>query len=146
MDKRIIYTRPDDGVSIVIPSGEISIGEVIEKDIPNDATNIFIINVADLPSDRAYRDAWKHDKGVISLNMERARVICMDKLRDERKPILESLDIDWMKAIGTKNETLADEIESKRQALRDMPITLSTNLADAKTQDDLKLITLELIK
>lgn len=69
--KRIIYTRPDGGVSIVIPSDNFikqfdgteaeAIDFIKNKDVPADATNVQIVNDTDIPSDRTYRDLWKGD-------------------------------------------------------------------------------------
>jgi hypothetical protein len=57
MNKRIIYATDDGGVAVVIPSGEVSIDVVIEKDVPPN-TPYEIVDVADIPSDRTFRGAW----------------------------------------------------------------------------------------
>ncbi len=58
MSKRIIYATDDGGVAVVIPSGEVSIDVVIEKDVP--AGKAWkIVDVADIPEDRTFRNAWQ---------------------------------------------------------------------------------------
>ena len=59
MNQRIIYPT-DDGVAILIPTGEIEIAEVARKDVP--AGVVYkIVDVADIPSDRTFRNAWEAD-------------------------------------------------------------------------------------
>lgn len=63
MDKRIIYPSDEGGVAIIIPSPEYladhTIEELAEKDVP--AGKPFkIVDVADIPSDRTFRNAWEY--------------------------------------------------------------------------------------
>ena len=55
----------------------------------------------------------------ISINMAKARELHKVKIREARKPLLESLDIDFEKALDTSADTTS--IVSKKQALRDAP-------------------------
>jgi hypothetical protein len=60
MNQRIIYPT-DDGVSIIIPTLEcgLSIEEIAAKDVP--AGKPFkIVDVADIPTDRTFRNAWEY--------------------------------------------------------------------------------------
>lgn len=56
MNKRIIYKKPDGGVVVVIPADTI---EACMKNIPKGA-EYAIVDVADIPSDRTFRDAWEY--------------------------------------------------------------------------------------
>jgi len=58
MNQRIIYPTDDGGVAIVIPTGELSIEEVIAKDVP-EGKPFKIVDVADIPTDRTFRNAWE---------------------------------------------------------------------------------------
>jgi hypothetical protein len=60
MNQRIIYQNDEGGVSIIIPTGEIAIEEVARKDVPAGVA-YKIVDVADIPSDRTFRDAWEAD-------------------------------------------------------------------------------------
>ena len=51
--------------------------------------------------------------------MAKARELHKVKIREARKPLLESLDIDFQKALETSADTTS--IVSKKQALRDAP-------------------------
>lgn len=69
---------------------------------------------------------------MITINFTKAQAITKDRLRTERAPLLEKLDIDYMKAIEVGADTVA--IVAKKQRLRDV-----TKLADiATTLDELK--------
>ena len=63
MNQRIIYPNDDGGVSIVIPAPEcgLTIEEIAAKDVP--AGKPFkIIDAADIPTDRTFRNAWEYSE------------------------------------------------------------------------------------
>jgi hypothetical protein len=65
MDQRIIYPNDNGGVSILIPSPEYlaehTIEELAEKDVP-EGKPYKIVDVADIPTDRTFRDAWEYQE------------------------------------------------------------------------------------
>ncbi len=61
MNQRIIYPTDDGGVAIVIPTGELSIEEVIAKDVPQ-GKPYKVVDVTDIPTDRTFRDAWEYQE------------------------------------------------------------------------------------
>lgn len=56
--KLIIYANDNGGVSILIPTGELAVEEVARKDVPA-GTDYKIVDEADIPTDRTFRDAWE---------------------------------------------------------------------------------------
>ena len=60
MDARIIYPT-DDGVAIIVPAAEcgLTIEEIAAKDVP-EGTPYKIVDVADIPTDQTFRDAWEY--------------------------------------------------------------------------------------
>jgi hypothetical protein len=60
MDQRIIYPT-DNGVAVIIPAIEcgMTIEEIAAKDVPQ-GTPYKIVDVADIPSDRTFRNAWEY--------------------------------------------------------------------------------------
>jgi hypothetical protein len=69
MNQRIIYPTDDGGVAVIIPSPnclqEHTIEEIAEKDVP--AGKPFkILDVADIPSDRTFRNAWEVDASTLT--------------------------------------------------------------------------------
>ena len=62
MNQRIIYPTDDGGVAIIIPAAEcgLTIEEIAAKDVPAGVA-YKIVDVADIPSDRTFRNAWEAD-------------------------------------------------------------------------------------
>jgi hypothetical protein len=59
MNSRIIYPTDDGGVAIIIPADcGLSINEIAAKDVPA-GKPYKIVDVADIPTDRTFRDAWE---------------------------------------------------------------------------------------
>jgi hypothetical protein len=73
---------------------------------------------------------------MITINLDKAKVITKDRLRAERTPLLQAQDVAFQRALESGADTAA--IVAEKQRLRDI-----TNLADtATTLDELKGITL----
>lgn len=60
---------------------------------------------------------------MIIVNPDKAKTIWKNKWRVARKPLLASLDIEFLKAVETGNSTKQAEIASKKQELRDVTNT-----------------------
>lgn len=123
----IIYDNGN-GVSVVFPTGELSIEEVLAKDCPEGSV---VIDDADLPS-RDFRNAWELADGAVAVNFAKAQELTKDRLRAERKPLMEAQDVAFQRALETGADTSA--IVAEKQRLRDV-----TKLVDtATTLDELK--------
>ena len=65
MNQRIIYPTDDGGVAVLIPTDEYlathSIEELAAKDVP-EGTPYQIVDMADVPSDRTFRNAWTYEE------------------------------------------------------------------------------------
>ena len=71
---------------------------------------------------------------MITINLDKAKAITKDRLRSDRKPLLEAQDILFMKAQESGDDTTA--IVTEKNRLRDI-----TKLADsATTTDELKAL------
>jgi hypothetical protein len=57
---RIIFQNETGGISVIIPTGELPIEDVAQKDVPAGAPYLFA-DVADIPDDRSFRGAWEAD-------------------------------------------------------------------------------------
>ena len=57
---RIIYKTDEGGVSVIIPTGELPIEDVCQKDVPA-GTPYLIVEDDAIPSDRTFRGAWEAD-------------------------------------------------------------------------------------
>jgi len=94
----------------------------------------------EIPLERTFRDAWSFnnnpDAGVIVVDMDLAKDIWRDKIRMKRKPELEALDAQFMKALETGADTT--EIIAKKQLLRDAPADPAIDAAT--TPEELKAV------
>jgi hypothetical protein len=99
-------------------------------------------STATVPSDRHFRGAWSLSGSVISEDMDAARAIFRDKIREVRKPLLEAKDVELMKALETGASTTA--IATAKDALRDAPaaaaIDSASNIAALKAAWDADLL------
>ena len=59
MNQRIIYPN-ETGISVITPTGELSLEETALKDVPS-GVKYKIIDASDLPADRDFRNAWEFD-------------------------------------------------------------------------------------
>jgi len=59
MNSRIIYPTDDGGVAILVPAAEcgLTIEQIAAKDVPA-GKSYKIVDVADIPTDRLFRNAW----------------------------------------------------------------------------------------
>ena len=91
-----------------------------------------------VPADRTFRGAWSFNGDAVEVDMTAARNIHKDNLRTERKPRLEALDVDYMKALEAG--TGAAEIATQKETLRN--ITDDARIASAADPDALKALDL----
>jgi hypothetical protein len=62
MNQRIIYPNEDGGVSIIIPAEcGLTIEEIAAKDVP-EGKSFKIVDIADIPTDRTFRNAWEYQE------------------------------------------------------------------------------------
>lgn len=59
--KRIIYPTPDGGVAVIVPAPDcgLTIEQIAQKDVPA-GVQYKIIDTADVPTDRTFRNAWEY--------------------------------------------------------------------------------------
>lgn len=64
---RIIYKNTDNSIGVLIPTQEalqyFTIEQIAEKDVPKDLP-YKIVEDADIPSDREFRNAWEWDNTI----------------------------------------------------------------------------------
>lgn len=74
---------------------------------------------------------------MITVSIDKAKNITKDRLRQDRKPLLEQSDIDFMRALEAGQDTTA--IVAEKQRLRDI-----TNQVDSMTTlDEMRAATVE---
>ena len=82
-----------------------------------------------IPEERVFRDSWEANENtaIISVNMERAKDIWRDKIRQARIEPLANLDAAYMKALEIGADTTS--IIAQKQVLRDAPALPSIDAA-----------------
>jgi hypothetical protein len=123
MAQVIIYTNDNGGVSVCIPTGELSIEAVKEKDTP---AGSLIVDTSILPTNNDFFNAWELVDGVVTVNLSKAKEITKKRLRAEREPLLAAQDVLFQRAQEVGSDITA--IVAKKQRLRDI-----TSLADSAT-------------
>jgi hypothetical protein len=135
MTQAIIFTNDNGGVSICIPTGEISIEAVMEKDVPK-GKGARIVNIVDLPNQHNdFFDAWEMDDTSVTVNLDKAKEITKARLRAERAPLLEAQDVLFQRALESSADTTT--IVAEKNRLRDI-----TNIT-ATTLDELRALKAE---
>jgi hypothetical protein len=124
MNKVIIFTNNNGGVSVCIPTGELSIEQVQAKDTP---AGSIIVDYNSLPNEyNNFFDAWELVDGVVGVSLTKAKEITKNRLRQERTPLLQEQDVAFQRATEEGADTSA--IIAEKQRLRDI-----TKLADSAT-------------
>ena len=86
---------------------------------------------ATVPSDRHFRGAWSLSGSVISEDMDAAKAIFKDKIREVRAPLLEAEDVTYMKALEAGDSDAQAASVTAKNALRNAPAASAiTNAAD----------------
>ena len=142
MTQAIIFTNSNGGVSVCIPTGELSIEAVQEKDTPKGS---IIVNIADLPNQyNDFFDAWELTKSdseffsitdfsnkYITINFDKAVEITKKRLRAEREPLLQAQDVAFQRALEEGADTTAIVAEKKR--LRDITNFSANSLEELRS-------------
>lgn len=120
----IIFTNDNGGVSVCVPTGELSLEETKAKDTP---AHSIIVDDSFLPqADNDFFDAWELANGAVTVNIDKAKELTKNRLRREREPLLAAQDVAFQRAQEAQADTTA--IVAEKNRLRDI-----TQLADACT-------------
>lgn len=135
-NKRIIFQNAEGGVSIVIPAPGISQEEAL-KAVPAGA-NYEIVDAADIPDDRTFRNAWFHDTTPapqkIGVDLNAAKDVAHTMRRAKRAEEFAPLDV---KATIPSEATAA---EAARQAIRDKYAVLQNQINQSADVGQLKAV------
>ena len=89
---------------------------------------------ATVPNDRHFRGAWSLSGSTITEDMDAAKVIFKDKIREVRKPLLEAQDVVYMKALEDDDASAQTAAKNAKKALRDAPAASAISSADTITK------------
>ena len=135
-NQRIIYQNAEGGVSVIIPTGELPIEEVANKDVPV-GVSYEIVDSSAIPSDRTFRGAWVANGTAVDVDLNKAKAIAHDKRRAARDEEFEPHDEVIMKQIPGNDATIA---EVARQEIRDRYAVMQSAIDAATSAGELKTI------
>jgi hypothetical protein len=129
--KRIIYQSESGGVSVIIPTESV---ELALKDVP-EGVPYEIVDVAGIPSDRTFREAWVMGDCCIEHDLDKCKAIGHDNRRAQRNAEFAPFDEIIAKQIPGLD---ASEAEASRQAIRDKYALIQDAINVAATPDEIK--------
>jgi hypothetical protein len=129
---RIIYQSESGGVSVIIPTESV---ELALKDVPA-GTPYEIVEEADIPSDRFFRNAWVMGECCIDVDLGQCRVIGHQMRRAQRNAEFAPFDEIIAKQIPGADATAAEEA---RQAIREKYALIQDAIDIAEDPDTIKL-------
>lgn len=135
-DKRIIFTRPDGGVSVIIPAPGVPMERVMQ-DVPADAIAPQVVDLKDIPQDRTFRDAWKQDGRKCVEDVAKCKEISHEHRRAVRAEEFAPLDVAIASKIPGTDEAA---IEAQRQAIRDKHAQAQAAIDAAQNPQALKAV------
>lgn len=108
-----------------------------------DAETWFPVRVDQILTDRTYRNAWASTSGKdgITHDMPKARELHREILRRARAPMLEALDVEYLRAQETGDPAKVAAVALRKQTLRD--VTKLPAIEAAQTVEELKRIVME---
>lgn len=139
MSQVIVYSKVDSGVAVVVPAQGVSLEDIIQRDIPSDVS-VYTILASQLPQDQDFRNCWELVNGTVRVNILQAQELWKNKWRQARKPKLEQLDVEFMRALEQGDANKQQEIVELKQQLRDI-----TNTALPDTVEGIKSVWPEIL-
>ena len=131
---RIIFQNEFGGVSVIIPTGELSIEEVAAKDVPEGVAYEIVEDDA-IPVDRFFRNAWIADGAAVAVDLGKAKDIGHDIRRQQRSEEFQPFDEIIAKQIPGVD---AAEAEASRQQIRFKYALIQDAIEIASTPDEIK--------
>lgn len=123
----IVYKDRDNGsVSVMTTAlgSEQSVEEFVDLYVKSETDYYKIVEVSELPINRYFFDEWVYNEQVpespIEINVEKTHEHWKNVWRELRKPMLESLDVQFMIALENGDMELSRTIGQKKKLLRDV--------------------------
>ena len=143
MTQKIVYENSEGGVSIVHPTGEVGISELLSKAVPSN-TQYEIVDESVIPSDRIFRDAWVGTNiGIASTtataiveDLEKSKLIAHDIRRSKRREEFAPYDEIIMKQIPGSDAIAA---ENSRAEIRNRYVGIQSAIDDSADPFEIKV-------
>ena len=133
--KAILYNDDDNQFCVIFPNynecsneqeKENLLQKIIEKDLPKKSDGsprpYFIKEYSELENRRYVKPAWKlnDQTGETYFDNTTAKEIKKKQFRYLRKPLLEQLDVEFMRALENGDTNLLNDIAARKKILRDI--------------------------
>ena len=137
-DKRIVYQGENGIAVVVIPDPNFlakgnTMDNVLIKCVPEncrDSANV--VEVDTVPSDRTFRNSWVTSKGKsVEVDLDKAKVIAKEKVREARVPKFQELDIAYQRADEGGEADNKKAVADKKKVLRDSTANTKITYADS---------------
>jgi hypothetical protein len=157
---KIVYTRPDGGVSVVHPAPQwlakvlddtdgdpqfpneaAAMAFLLTKDVPPGSTDVNVVTDGAIPTDRTFRGAWEQTAGSITVDMPKARAVhavsmAQAKVAESARLELAEEELILLSKTGEAAQAAADKAAVDGLNLA----TLATQMAAAPNPTALKAI------
>ena len=80
--------------------------------------NLIDASSATIPSDRHFRNAWTLSGSTITEDLTAAKTLFKEKIREVRKPLLESEDVVYMKALESSDSSAQSASVTKKKCTK----------------------------
>ncbi len=148
--RRIRYTRPDGGVSVIVPAPEFvarfnteddAFEAIKARSVPATATSIVEIDVANLPPNREFRNAWRVSGGSVDVDMPLARGVHAERIANAQVAEIARLKVEERKERLKGNTSQADTHATTVTALEALDLNvLATQIGAAPNPKALSAI------
>ena len=130
--KTMVYAceSMDGGVSIIVPAlhYEGTEEEWLELNELTRLGHYLRLYPIQLPGDRYFREAWRLGKETIEIDLEAAKEIHLNNLRQQRNKRLAELDIEAIRSYESCSEEKLDRVIRLKEDLRKMPEDFALNV------------------
>ncbi len=153
--KRIVFTRPDGGVSVMVPTDahianlmasgltEVQAVEAVKiSDVPPGSTDIIITEFANIPTDRLFRDDWRRTGAAVpAVDMSIARRRHALRIASAKRLAISILGEREDELRMSGRTVAADAVATDITAIENINrATISTQISGAATPNDLRAI------
>ena len=118
MSQVIIHANSNGGVSVTVPTGELSIQEVQAKDTP---AGSIIIDSTLLPqgADAQFFDAWELNGSTVTVNFEKAKAIKLEQFNAAAVQVAQKRQLNTLASIANTPDdaTFTTELTNGRTAI-----------------------------
>lgn len=125
--RRVVIGQDSETLEPITELQGLTVEEIAEKDRAGFPYEI--VDVSEVPTNRAFRGAWAPAPGGLVVDMPRARVIQMDRIRGRRDERLRELDIEQLRG---------EDVAQRKQTLRDLPANV--DLESVQTPEELEAV------